>query len=360
MENGTPENTLFYYDETPEQANEHLRLTLAFLGKHGIAPNPVNFTLGYEYVLGRDQMLIHALDQLLTLGPLQHDSSIELYRRFILDSDHRRMEQIRIELRGLIMETLTGVNKANQDAAHSASSLNTNSQRLSEDSSVEELRSILDEVLNETRNMAHNSNFLKHLLDETRLEIDALRDELERTRQQATTDALTGLLNRHGFEAALQLACSDALTQRQALSLLFIDIDHFKRVNDHHGHLTGDKVLRNVGTILAANIKGKDTVGRIGGEEFAVLLPGTSLENGRHVGEILRRNIERSNLKGSETGQQVGHVTISIGVTEYLFGENSKDFIKRADEALYMSKHGGRNQVSFLRHSLPTDKHANP
>ena len=251
-------------------------------------------------------------------------------------------------MRGLIMETLSGVNQASQDAAQSASTLAASSKRLTQGPSVEELHSIVSDVVEETQSLAHNSNSLRQMLDDTRHEIDVLREELERTRQQATTDALTGLVNRHGFESALQIACNEASQYRQGLTLLILDIDDFKLVNDNYGHLVGDKVIRNVGTILSANIKGKDTVARFGGEEFAVLLPGTSLDNGMRVGEILRLNIERSRLKHTITGQVDGHVTVSIGVTEYSFGEDTDKFLKRADDALYASKHAGRNRVSCI------------
>lgn len=347
------------YHETPEQASEYLRLALAFLGMHGIAPNPVNFTLAYEYILGRDQALKQAMDEVLTKEPLQHDMAAELYRRFIWDNDNRHMEEIRAEMRGLIIETLSGVNLASQNAAQSTSTLAASSKRLTQGPSVEELHSIVNEVVEETHNLAHNSNSLKQMLDDTRHEIDALREELERTRQQATTDALTGLVNRHGFESALQIACNEASQHRQVLTLLILDIDHFKQVNDNYGHLVGDKVIRNVGTILSANIKGKDMVARIGGEEFAVLLPGTSLENGMRVGEILRLNIERSRLKRTVTGQIVGHVTVSVGVAEYLFGEDTDNLLKRADDALYTSKHAGRNRVSCIAPPAPTEHRTN-
>jgi diguanylate cyclase len=341
-------HSMFEYPQTPAQANEHLRLTLAFLGKHGFSPNPINFTLVYEYLLNRDPALRHAVDQALAQGPIPHEMAIELYRQYILDNDNRRLEEIRNEMRSLIVETLAGVNQASHDVEQSASSLTVSSNRLNQESSVEELRSIVSEVVNETRNIAQNSSSLKQILDETRHEIDNLREELDRTRQQATTDTLTGLLNRRGFEAALQLACNEASQYRQALTLLLIDIDYFKRVNDTYGHLAGDKVLRNVGTILSANVKGKDTVVRFGGEEFAVLLPGTNLDNGRQVGEILRLNIERSRHKGAVAGQDVGQVTVSIGATEYVFGEHSDALLKRADDALYQAKRAGRNRVSHI------------
>lgn len=349
MQNNPSENILFYYHDTPEQVAEHVRLTLAFLGKHKMLPNPVNYTLAYEYLLNRDSRLIEIMDQTLAQGPIANDMAIALYCRFILDNDSRRLEQIRNEIRNIIVETISGVNQASQDTATAAANLNASSNRLlNQEASVQDLRNIVSEVINETQHIALNSNLLKEMLDETRHEIDNLREELDKTRQQATTDPLTGLLNRRGFETALQMACNRASHSLQSLALLIIDIDHFKHINDTYGHLTGDKVLRNVGTILSANIKGKDTVCRFGGEEFAVILPDTTLVNAKQVGDILRLNIERSRLKSVGNDEDIGQVTVSIGVTEYRPSELGDDLIKRADEAMYESKRAGRNRVSII------------
>lgn len=347
MRINAPGNTLFHYNQTTEQANEHLRLTLAFLGRHELAPTPVNYTLAYEYLLDRNHDLTEAMDNALSEGQLPSDMAIAMYCRFILDSDSRRLEEIRSEIRALLLETLSGVQLASQHSTDSANRITDNAERMSENSTVQELHAIITDVVRETHTIARNSNSLKTMLDDTRHEIESLREELDRTRQQATTDSLTGLLNRRGFETALQLACTEASHHRQALTLLMIDIDHFKQINDTYGHLTGDKVLRNVGTILSANIKGKDTVGRFGGEEFAVLLTSTQLGNAHQVAEILRRNIERSKLRHVAGDDNVVQVTVSIGVTEYMPGENTDDLVKRADEAMYQSKHQGRNRISL-------------
>lgn len=343
-----PGNTLFHYHETPEQANEHLRITLAFLGKHGMPPTPLNYTLAYEYLLARDQELVGIMDEALAKGPIQRDMALALYCRYILDNDSQRLEEVRGEIRELLMETMSSVSQASQNTAESASSLTAKSERINVKSSVDELKTIISEVVKETQHIAHNSNSLKQMLDDTRHEIDNLREELDRTRQQATTDALTGLFNRHGFETSLQLSCTEASHRKSPLSLLIIDIDHFKHINDTYGHLSGDKVLRNVGTILSANIKGKDTVGRFGGEEFAVILPGTTLENARQLGEILRLNIERSKLRSTANAEEIVQVTVSVGVTEYVHGELSEDLVRRADDAMYESKRAGRNRVSVI------------
>lgn len=112
----------------------------------------------------------------------------------------------------------------------------------------------------------------------------------------------------------------------------------------------GDRVIRYVGSILSANVKGKDTVARIGGEEFAILLPDTPLDSAGRVGEVLRNAVERSRLRraGTNTGGTIGGVTIPIGITCYRQGEAYDDFVGRADQALYSSKNNGRNKVSVL------------
>lgn len=349
------DNATLNYTENPAEASELLRLSLAFLGKHGLAPNPVNFTLAFEYVLGNVPELRGAMDAAFKAGTFNPDTAIHLFRQYIWDEDKRRLEEIRAEMRSLIMETMSGMTQASQVATLSASCLEANSRRLRQGPSVEELHNIVGEVVEETNTLAQNSISLKKMLDETRHEIDTLREELERTRQQVTTDSLTGLVNRRGFEMALQHACNEASQNKLDLSLLVLDIDHFKVVNDTYGHLVGDKVLRNVGTLLSSNVKGKDTVTRFGGEEFAVLLPGTAMENALRVAEILRITVERSKLRRTETGQVVGNVTVSIGVTEYAYGEEIESFIQRADDALYTSKRAGRNRVTSVSPPVRTE-----
>jgi diguanylate cyclase (GGDEF)-like protein len=158
-----------------------------------------------------------------------------------------------------------------------------------------------------------------------------------------TTDALTRLVNRRAFEEALTQEISRAERHKHPLCVGILDIDKFKSINDTYGHLAGDSILRQVGTLLRGNVRRHDTAGRLGGEEFALLLPEINLDGGRTAAEKVRRVVEQNRFEFDGTHIPV---TISIGVTERrLDAEDPKELIRRADEALYEAKRSGRNRV---------------
>jgi diguanylate cyclase (GGDEF)-like protein len=158
----------------------------------------------------------------------------------------------------------------------------------------------------------------------------------------AQTDALTGLPNRRQLAIAGAQRLADCRRRGLAFSAVMIDIDHFKQVNDRHGHATGDAVLRSVGHALQTQMRGGDLVARYGGEEFSVLLPGSRLEAAQRIAERLR--IMVCELAGEDMGLDRG-ITISLGVAQARGGEDLDALLSRADRALYAAKHGGRNRV---------------
>lgn len=156
--------------------------------------------------------------------------------------------------------------------------------------------------------------------------------------QQAQTDELTGALNRRGLLQQLQAAHAEALNGGTGYALLMVDVDHFKAVNDRHGHAQGDQVLRTVAASLRAALRSNDRLGRWGGEEFCVLLPRTSLDDA----ETLARRVTIQ-VASSETAVPV---TVSIGVSVHAPGDAElQSVIRRADDALYAAKAAGRNRV---------------
>jgi diguanylate cyclase (GGDEF)-like protein len=158
----------------------------------------------------------------------------------------------------------------------------------------------------------------------------------------ASTDDLTGLPNRRALLAYADDAIAQAQRDATPLAMLMIDVDHFKRINDGHGHAVGDQVLRHVARVLASGLRGRDRLGRLGGEEFLAVLPGASVAQAQQVAERMRHAIERTPLIGAS-----GEVrfTVSIGVAGAQIAETAAALVARADAALYRAKNGGRNAV---------------
>lgn len=166
----------------------------------------------------------------------------------------------------------------------------------------------------------------------------------------AYTDKLTGLPNRRSFDAALPEQIALAARRDQPLTLLMLDIDHFKWVNDEHGHEWGDEVLRHLGGLLATHKRRDDMAFRVGGEEFAVIAPRTDAGRGHALAERLRRAIETSAL---ERGGHRTTITVSFGVAVLRAGDDMLSLCARADGALYRAKRSGRNCVCVERLSEP-------
>ena len=160
--------------------------------------------------------------------------------------------------------------------------------------------------------------------------------------QYATLDALTNLNNRRQFEVRLKQEIATTKRQKNPLCAMMIDIDFFKKVNDTYGHASGDAVLRTVASIIKEHLRESDIPSRYGGEEFAVLLPYTHIEEAKIVGERLRKAVETTPIPIDKKNI---NVTISMGLAEFDVKESGEELFKRADSALYEAKEGGRNRV---------------
>ena len=169
---------------------------------------------------------------------------------------------------------------------------------------------------------------------------------LKRLQDLAITDGLTKLYNSRYFYKQLDSEVDRSKRYNHPLSLLFMDIDHFKHYNDNYGHLEGDKVLAGIGKVIKSCLRKMDTAYRYGGEEFTVILPETSRGEVMTVAKRIKDVMENEKFS-PQSGKSVS-ITISIGATEYCRDERISEFVQRADKAMYLSKQRGRNQISTL------------
>lgn len=188
----------------------------------------------------------------------------------------------------------------------------------------------------------------QQVLEADLAQVRALRDALAHANaqlvEQATTDALTGALNHRALIAALDTHLARAQQRAQPCAVLFFDIDHFKAVNDTHGHQAGDQVIAHVAHVANTCLRATDDLGRYGGEEFVVVLPSAHLDHALQIGERVRATVAAHPLTLLD-GTMI-RITVSVGVAACHGADCSRrELLQAADRALYAAKHGGRNQV---------------
>jgi diguanylate cyclase len=231
------------------------------------------------------------------------------------------------------------------NASSYSESLATVTQKLGAAADEPAVRAIVGNLVHATKQMKENNAALEARLSASKQEIDQLQENLEVVRTESLTDPLTSLANRKYFDDTLLNAITDAGEKGEPLALMMNDIDHFKTFNDNYGHLIGDQVLRLVVMSLRQNVKGQDITARYGGEEFAVVLPNTVLRSAITLGDQIRRVVMNKELMKRSTGENLGRVTISVGLASLRAGDTPQSLIERADICLYAAKRSGRNRV---------------
>jgi diguanylate cyclase len=216
------------------------------------------------------------------------------------------------------------------------------------------LASMIKTLTDATRLVQSQNSALEKRLNDSTSEVQRLQENLDIVRRDAMTDALTGLANRKAWDEGIERAVALATRSGAPLSVAILDIDHFKRFNDTWGHQTGDQVIRYVASVIGRLGVAPRLAARYGGEEYAIALPGDAIETTVNLLDAVRLEIASRSLKRRSTNQDLGAVTVSIGVAQYHRGESAAALVERADLALYASKHAGRNLVTNGEVALKT------
>jgi diguanylate cyclase len=224
--------------------------------------------------------------------------------------------------------------------------------RIGEADSLDALADVVSLLLvrtEQTRETAARSavelSALRDKVETANQSVLVLQRELEETSQLVRLDPLTGALNRKGLDEVLEREMARMQRLGTELCVVVLDVDNFKSINDSHGHLVGDEVLRHIATVLRETLRSNDSVVRVGGEEFVLLLPGVGLEEASSVVQRLQRELTRRFFLANA---QKLLLTFSAGITAFAQGEHPADVLDRADKAMYAAKHAGKNRVMVV------------
>ena len=312
-----------------------------------LSATPRNYEIWYSYATGYNPSLNQAINDILTRSKNLTEEELEqIYETYLSPARITdRIDTVGSRVSDEISQVMAMIDAAAGSASNYSESLAGMSEKISTAKDREGLRSIVESLVETTNEMQVTNTSLEQKLTASKQEINQLQTNLETVRVESLTDPMTKLANRKFFDDTLDNAISDTNAIGEPLSLLMVDIDHFKTFNDTYGHLTGDQVLRLVASSLKQNVKGNDVAARYGGEEFAVILPNTSLRSALTVADHIRRAVMSKELMKRSTGQHLGRITVSVGAATLHKGDEAQTFIGRADACLYAAKRNGRNRV---------------
>ncbi len=321
-----------------------------------IPPYPQFYELLYTYATGVNPSLNARINAIFRDGDPTADLTERLYNEFLKAKDaDERISSVSDRMSKRIEAVHEAIDSAIVTATAYSGTLRSATADLSDELNADALKLMARRLLTETARMQDANQQLEQKLEASREDIQQLQRDLDDVRREAMLDPLTKIFNRKHFDDGMLRAFAEAKAGTAPLSLMLLDIDHFKRFNDTWGHQTGDQVLRLVAMTLKSNIKGRDIAARYGGEEFAAILPETDLEGAVIVADNIRKAIQAKELLKRSTNEKLGRITASFGVAAYRTGDTPSSLIERADRCLYAAKHAGRNKVISENEVTPDD-----
>ena len=315
-----------------------------FLFAHDLDLTPINFSVALDYLTGANIGVEKAVRAVMMERGTITNSFIET-----IAAEQRADEVTPESLSSMldkVEENLDQVTGLMHESRNSAKDYGAALQEQAKDLAAGgDSESILSRLVGLTRSMVEKTRQVEGQLRENQKQTQALKSSLESARRAAEHDHLTGLPNRRAFESVLRDELALALEQQEALSVAFCDIDHFKIINDTHGHDTGDRVLKFVAGLLAKVSDDHCHVARHGGEEFVMLFRGKTAAETCEAVDGVREDLANRSLVNRSNGERMERVSFSAGVANVLAYDDPRAALKAADRALYLAKEHGRNRV---------------
>jgi diguanylate cyclase len=341
------------YSHDRKESEEILRMIIQRMATHPAAFTPHTYAVWYEFLIGTNPALSTEMDRLLENKVQLSDVAIEqLYENHISEFKQDLNRILREDMKQMLSNLINITAETKVHAEAFESNLQSYGNQLLTKPGLAILDELLTKMTSDTKSMRDSMTNLHSELVHSKEEVGNLQKALESARKEALIDPLTNIYNRRGYEMQVQMMFDNTDLMRKEACMLFVDIDHFKKINDTYGHVFGDKVIRIIANTLKSMVKGQDCVARIGGEEFAVLLPGTELNGARAVAENIRASVENGKIKHGKSSENMSRITVSIGIAAYINGSTLTEWMDIADKALYKSKENGRNQVTVYAAAL--------
>ncbi|WOF73631.1 GGDEF domain-containing protein [Parvibaculaceae bacterium PLY_AMNH_Bact1] len=329
-------------------ALEYGAKAMHLMGDNSIEPTPGAYSVWYAYASGENPEINTKINERFEASK-PFDSPFMYELESLLGAPEEQLTDSTIEageqLSGKMDNVIELIASVSGDTNRFGKSMQGVSDALNSEISAADLGQVVETIVAATKQMETRSRELEEKLTESKSEVEELRSNLAQARSEALTDQLTGIANRKAFDEVLLSSIAEASQNGSEMCLAMADIDFFKKFNDTFGHQAGDQVLRLVGRCLSNNVKGQDTPARYGGEEFAMILPNTALEDALKLSNHIRETVKSRELVKKSTGENLGRVTMSLGVAQFAMGDTPQTMIARADAALYEAKEQGRNRV---------------
>ncbi len=321
--------------------------SISYLKQFRTPAIPRNYEIFYLHSSGQNKELSDAIRKALRAHScLTEEDAERIYEEYIQPTAYAaQVDLVGGQISSEIKELLTAIATASQKTGLFGNSLKGITEELGAVRSPSQLNIIVKKLVLSTNEMTDYSHDLEMRLAESRQQIEEMHHNLETIRAESLTDQLTGLSNRKRFDEVLETEMKEAEESGEPLCMMLMDIDRFKSFNDTFGHQTGDQVLRLFAHTMKANVKGRDLTARYGGEEFAIILPKTKLSAAVSLGNQIREAVRSKELIKKSTGESLGRITMSVGISCHKQNDTAEELIRRADMCLYAAKNGGRDQV---------------